>query len=96
MNALLSTSSSLSVFSLLSLKLPHSILCNTGLARARRKLFAGKVLDDDLHHAHAIKIRPLCSDNVRVQTESRRGDSLEENGNVLQHLLVRQFTNLII
>jgi hypothetical protein len=43
---------------LLSLKLPHSILCNTWLAKARRKLFAGKVLDDDLQNAHAIKNMP--------------------------------------
>jgi hypothetical protein len=67
MNALLSTSSSLSVFSLLSLKLPHSILCNTGLAKARRKLFAGKVLVDDLQNAHAIKTCLFCSDKVQMK-----------------------------
>jgi hypothetical protein len=27
-----------------------------------------------------------------MQKKSKQGDSLEENGNVLKHLLVRQFT----
>jgi hypothetical protein len=67
MNALLSTSSSLSLFSLLSLKLPHSILCNTGLARARRKLLAGKVLDDDLQYVYAIKkYDPSIALSIRI------------------------------
>jgi hypothetical protein len=54
MKVLPSTSASLNFFSLLSLKLPHSILCNTGLARARRKLLERQVVDDDLQDARTI------------------------------------------
>jgi hypothetical protein len=70
MNALLSTSSSLSVFSLLSLKLPHSILCNTGLARARRKLLAGISFEDALRDARNVKIRPTFSETEIQSAES--------------------------
>jgi hypothetical protein len=66
-NVLISTSSSLSFFSLLSLKLPHSILCNTGLARAKRKLLAGKVSDHGLQYARAVKACHIYWVNVQVR-----------------------------
>jgi hypothetical protein len=47
---------------LLSLKLPHSILCNTGLARARRKLLAEISFEDALRDARNVKICPTFSE----------------------------------
>jgi hypothetical protein len=71
MNALFSTSSSLSLFSLLSLKLPHSILCNTGLARARRKLLAGISFEDALRDARNVKICPTFSETEIQSAETK-------------------------
>jgi hypothetical protein len=55
---------------LLSLKLPHSILCNTGLARARRKLLAGIILEDALRDARNVKICPTFSETEIQSAES--------------------------
>jgi hypothetical protein len=37
-------------------------LCNTGLARARRKLLAGIIFEDPLREARNVKIRPTFSE----------------------------------
>jgi hypothetical protein len=70
-------------------------LSNTGLARAKGKLFAGKISDDDLQFACIVNSCHIYSDNVHVRKMWEQGDSLEIHVNVLKRLLVRQFTNLI-
>jgi hypothetical protein len=71
-------------------------LCNTGLARAKRKLLAGKISDDGLQYARAVKACHIYWVNVQVRKKWERGDSLEKHVNVLKRFLVRQFTNLLM
>jgi hypothetical protein len=69
-------------------------LCNTGLARARRKLLAGISFEDALRDARNVKICPTFQ-RQRYKAQ-KRSDSLESHVNVLKCLLVHQFTNLIM
>jgi hypothetical protein len=66
MNVIPSTSSIFSFFCLLSLKLPHSIVRNTGLASEQRKLLALKVVDDNLQEDHPINHSSIRQEHVPI------------------------------
>ena len=82
-------SSRLICFSELSLKGPHTIVCNTGLIILRRKQL--------IHLVSLANLDDLCEEkisylNPRVSTHKEM--ILEEDQHVLQFLFIKQFQDL--